>query len=52
MIKLISPYTGANTYIADNRLQEYLDAGYRIAVQEAKAEPEKPAKPKKRTSKK
>ena len=58
MIKLISPYTGANTYITDDRLKEYLDAGYKLAV---KAEPakeekpvkeEKPAKPKRRGSKK
>lgn len=52
MIKLISPYTGANTYIADNRLQEYLDAGYRMAGTGKPEAPEKPAKPKKRTSKK
>jgi hypothetical protein len=39
-------------YVAEERLQEYLDAGHRMAGPEKPETPEKPAKPKKRTSKK
>lgn len=54
MIKLISPYTGAKTLIANDRLQEYLDAGYRkVEAEQAKpAEPEKPVKQRKKAVKK
>ena len=52
MIKLISPYTGANTYITDDRLKEYLDAGYKLAVKAEPAKEEKPVKPKRRATKK
>lgn len=52
MIKMISVYSGNTMYVAEERLQEYLDAGHRMAGPGKPETPEKPAKPKKRTSKK
>ena len=52
MIKMVNFYSGNTMYVAEERLQEYLDAGHRLAEAEKPAEPEKPTKPKKRTAKK
>lgn len=49
MIKLINKLTGTEMWVADNRLEEYLAAGHKLAVKPA----EKPAKkPVKKPSKK
>lgn len=52
MVKMVNFYSGNTMYVAEERLQEYLDAGHRMAEPEKPEKPEKPAKPKKRTAKK
>lgn len=41
-VKLINGFTGTEMWVADDRLEEYLAAGNKLAVEPAKAE--KPAK--------
>lgn len=44
MIKLVNP-SGGETWVADNRVDEYLRAGFLLAFKEVKA-PKKPAEKK------
>ena len=39
MIKLINKFTGTEMYVAENRVQEYLDAGHQPAVKVVSAPP-------------
>ena len=39
MIKLINKFTGTEMYVAENRVQEYLDAGHQPAVKVVPAPP-------------
>ena len=52
MIKMVNFYSGGTTYVAEGRLAEYIEAGYRIAEEPKKPEPAESVKPKKRTEKK
>lgn len=45
MISLINPYTGTETIIADERKDEYLGAGYKLAS-DAQKQIEEPVKTK------
>jgi hypothetical protein len=49
MVKLINPATKTETWVADDRIEEYKAAGYKLA---ANLNPEKPTETKKRTVKK
>lgn len=51
MVKLINAFTNTEMWVADDRKDEYIAAGHKPAVDIAVSE-EKPAEPKKRTTKK
>lgn len=53
MIKMIDRFTGVEMWVADNRVEEYMAAGHKLAASDVvkPTEPE-PAKPKKVTRKK
>ena len=62
MISLINPFTGTETMVTDERLDEYIGAGYKLAsvpseqkpiepVKEVKEEPKKVEEPKKTVKK-
>ena len=44
MIALINGSTGSKMWVHDSRLDEYLEAGHKLASPPKKAEPETPAK--------
>ena len=50
MIKLINSHTGTDMWVAENRLDEYLAAGHKLAADKPEADKEKPKR--KRTTKK
>ena len=50
MIKLINAFTHTEMWVAENRKDEYITAGHKPA--DDVVEPDKPAEPKKRTTKK
>ena len=50
MTKMIDRATGVSMYVADNRVDEYLAAGHKLAADTPKADEEKPKR--KRTTKK
>ena len=45
MKKMINKYTGTEMYVADDRVQEYTDAGHRLADAPAPVPPKAPKKP-------
>lgn len=44
MISLINPWTGTETIVADERKDEYMAAGFKLAALAQEIEPEKPVK--------
>lgn len=53
MVKFKNKWTGADMWVADDRVEEYKAAGHKLAVSVVKAEPPKPQKTtRKRTTKK
>lgn len=54
MVKFINPMTGTEMMVAESRVEEYKAAGYKLAADLEKPEPEPVEKPKavKKTSKK
>ena len=52
MVKLINIYTGTEMYVAEDRVQEYIDAGHKEVLKIVPAKrPEKKTVSKKRTRK-
>ena len=51
MVKFINNITHTEMWVADNRVDEYITAGH-IPADDATTTEEKPAEPKKRTTKK
>lgn len=49
---MIDRVTGVSMYVADNRVDEYLAAGHKLAADTPKADEEKPKRTKKTTAKK
>lgn len=52
MIKLINSTTNTDMWVADNRKDEYIAAGHKLAAVAPKEPEEKPTEPKKRVKKK
>ena len=55
MIRMINKITGSDMWVHESRLDEYLEAGHRLASSPVKTEPEEPVKrspAKKRVAKK
>lgn len=58
MVELINAYTGTSMWVAENRLEEYLAAGHKLAAKVAIDKPaedvveEKPVKAVRKTTKK
>ena len=46
MIKLINSHTGTDMWVAENRLDEYLAAGHKLAAEAPAEEPAKAVKKK------
>lgn len=44
MIRLINKITGGPMWVHESRLDEYLEAGYKLASPPVKPEPEEPVK--------
>ena len=49
MVKLINWLTGADMYVAEDRVDEYLKAGHKMPCNKVEAQNEKPAKAEKKT---
>lgn len=49
MTQFVNRFTGTEMWVADNRVEEYLAAGHKLAAKETAEKPEKkPDKPKKK----
>lgn len=52
MVKFINWITGNEMYVAEDRVEEYLSAGHKLAGKQPEAKVEKPATAKPKSSKK
>lgn len=52
MVKFINYYTGTTMYVAEDRVEEYVSAGHRLADSAPKATKQKAKSTKKATAKK